>query len=58
MGEMDKRHERGEATSKAARKVSEQGVFGLLRGAALIVLLAGAAASLAFMLRAGHRQNS
>ena len=57
MGEVDEHHGRGEMISKAARQV-ERSAFGLLRGAAFIGILAGAGASLAFMLRAGHRQNS
>jgi hypothetical protein len=58
MGNMDDHHERGDTTAEAARDVSERGVFGILRGIALIALLAGAGASLTFMLRAGSRQNS
>ena len=58
MGEMDEHHERSETMPRADQEVSEQGVFGLLRRATLITLLAGAGASLAFMLRAGHRQSS
>jgi hypothetical protein len=34
------------------------GILSALRGAALFAVVAGAGASLAFMLRAGHRQNS
>jgi hypothetical protein len=51
-------HGRGGMTSRARRAVSERGIHSLMRGAALIAVLAGAGASLAFMLRAGHRQNS
>ena len=49
---------RGETTPKAGGEASKRGVFGLLRRASLIAVLAGAGASLAFMLRAGHRQSS
>src|SRR5215471_4331816 len=49
---------RGETMPKADQKVSKRAVFGLLRGASLIAVLAGAGGSLAFMLRAGHRQSS
>jgi hypothetical protein len=49
---------RGETTPKAGGEVSKRGVFGLLRRASLIAVLAGAGASLAFMLRAGHSQSS
>ena len=54
MGEME-HDERGERAPNADR---ERGVLGLLRGASLIAVLAGAGTSLAFMLRAGHRQSS
>jgi hypothetical protein len=49
---------RGETTPKADGEVSKRDVFGLLRGGSLIAALAGAGASLAFMLRAGRRQSS
>jgi hypothetical protein len=39
-------------------KISNRRGFGFLRGTALIAILAGAGISLAFMLRAGQRQNS
>ena len=55
---MDEHDERGETTPKTTREMSERGSFRLLRGASLIAVLAGAGASLAFMLRAGHRQSS
>lgn len=50
---------RSEMTSKSGRgSVQARGILSALRGAALIAVVAGAGASLAFMLRAGHRQNS
>lgn len=59
LGEMEEHHhERGEMTSKGARVVFKHGILSSLRRAALIAVLAGAGASLAFMLRASHRQNS
>jgi hypothetical protein len=58
MGQMDEHHERSETMTRVDREVSEQGIFGLLRGVTLIALLAGVAASIAFMLRVGHRQSS
>jgi hypothetical protein len=45
-------------TSRARRAVSERGIHSLMRGATFIAVLAGAGASLAFVLRAGHHQNS
>jgi hypothetical protein len=45
-------------TAQPRLKAANEGVFGLLRGAALIAMLAGAGISLAFMLRAGQRQKS
>jgi len=49
---------RSEMTSKADGVLFKRGIHSSLRGAALIAVVAGAGASLAFMLRAGHRQNS
>jgi hypothetical protein len=49
---------RGETTPEADGEVSKRAFFGSLRGTSLIALLAGAGVSLAFMLRAGHRQSS
>ena len=45
-------------TSKADGVLFKRGIHSSLRGAALIAVVTGAGASLAFMLRAGHRQNS
>jgi hypothetical protein len=45
-------------TSQLPLETSNGGVLGLLRRAALIAIPAGAGVSLAFMLRAGQRQNS
>ena len=45
-------------TSKAAGAVFKRGILSSLRRTALIAVVAGAGASLALMLRAGHRQNS
>jgi hypothetical protein len=49
---------RGEVTSKVSRGRPEGGFLGLLRGAALIAVLAGAVGSFGFMLHAGRRQRS
>jgi len=49
---------RSQMTSKADDVLFKRGIHSSLRGAALIAVVAGAGASLAFMLRAGHRQNS
>jgi hypothetical protein len=49
---------RDESTSKAGPTMPERGFLGLLRRAALIAALAGAAGSLGLTLRAGRRQNS
>jgi hypothetical protein len=49
---------RGEMTSKVSRGRSEGGFLGLLRGAALIAVLAGAVGSFGLMLHAGRRQRS
>ena len=49
---------RGESTSEVSRGRPERGFLGLLRAAALIAVLAGAAGSLGLMFRAGRRQNS
>ena len=45
---------RGEMTSKVSRGRPEGGFLGLLRGAALIAVLAGAGGSVGLMLRAGR----
>jgi len=45
-------------TSKVSGGSPAHGELGVLRGAALIALAAGAAGSVGLMLRAGHRQNS
>ena len=45
-------------TSSVSRERPARGWLDLLRVASLIAVLAGAGASLAFMLRASHRQNS
>ena len=59
LGEMEEHHYgRSEMTSKAAGVVFKRGIFGSLRRAALIAMVAGAGASLALMLRAGHRNPS
>jgi hypothetical protein len=58
MGEMEQHHGRGEMTSQPPPETSNGGVLGLLRGAALIAIPAGAGVSLALMLCAGQRQNS
>ena len=58
MGEMEQHHGRGEMTSQPHLETSNGGVLGLLRGAALIAILAGAGVSLVLMLGAGQRQNS
>jgi hypothetical protein len=49
---------RGEMTSKLSQGGLDGRFLGFLRAAALIVVLGGAAGSLGFMFRAGHRQNS
>jgi hypothetical protein len=49
---------RGEMTSKVSRGKRESGFLGLLRGAALIVVLAGAGGALGLMLHAGRRNDS
>ena len=58
MGEINEDRGRGETTSKASRAGPERGFLGLLRRAAVIAVLAGAAGSLGLMFRAGRRQNS
>jgi hypothetical protein len=58
MGEINEDRGRGEITSKASRAGPERGFLGLLRRAAVIAVLAGAAGSLGLMFRAGRRQNS
>ena len=59
LGEMEEHHYgRSEMTSKAVGVVFKRGILSSLRRAALIAVVAGAGASLALMLRAGHRQNS
>ena len=45
-------------TSKVSRGRPEGGFLGLLRGAALIAVIAGAAGSFGLMLHAGRRQRS
>jgi hypothetical protein len=50
--------EGGEITPKISQPTPEHGFLGLLRRAALIAVLAGAAGSLGLMFRAGRRQNS
>ena len=45
-------------TSEASRGRPERGFLAPLRAAAMIALLAGAAGSIAFMLRVGRRNNS
>ncbi len=49
---------RSEMTSELSRERPEGGFLGLLRAAALIAVLAGAAGSVGLMLHAGHRINS
>jgi hypothetical protein len=49
---------RGEMTSKVSRGRPEGGFLGLLRGAALIAVIAGAVGSFGLMLHAGRRQRS
>jgi hypothetical protein len=49
---------RGEMTSKVSRGRRERGFLGLLRGPALIAVLAGAEGAVAFLLRAGGRSDS
>jgi hypothetical protein len=49
---------RGEMTSRVSRERPEGGFLGLLRGAALIAVLAGAVGSFGLMLYAGRRQRS
>ena len=49
---------RGESTSEVSRERPERGFLGLLRAAALIAVLAGAAGSLGLMLHAGRRNDS
>jgi hypothetical protein len=49
---------RGESTSEVRRGRPERGFLGLLRAAALIAVLAGAAGSLGLMLHAGRRNDS
>jgi hypothetical protein len=49
---------RGESTSEVSRGRTEGGFLGLLRAAALIAVLAGAAGSVALMLHAGRRNDS
>jgi hypothetical protein len=49
---------RGEMTSKVSRERPEGGFLGLLRGAALIAVLAGAGGLFGLMLRAGRRSDS
>jgi hypothetical protein len=49
---------RGEMTSSVSRGRPEGGFLGLLRGAALIAVLAGAVGSFGLMLHAGRRQRS
>ena len=48
----------GETTSKASQGPSGSGFLGLLRAAALIAVLAGAAGSIGLMLHAGRRNDS
>lgn len=47
-----------EMTSRVSQPMPEGGFLGLLRAAALIAVLAGAAGSVGLMLRAGHRNPS
>src|SRR5260370_7582569 len=47
-----------EMTSELSRERPEGGFLGLLRAAALIAVLAGAAGSVGLMLHASHRINS
>jgi len=49
---------RGETASNVSRVGPDSGFLGLLRGSALILLLAGATGSLALMLRAGRHSHS
>ena len=49
---------RGESTSEVSRGRPEGGFLGLLRAAALIAVLAGAAGSFGLMLHAGRRNDS
>jgi len=49
---------RGESTSEVSRGRPKRGFLGLLRAAALIAALAGAAGSLGLMLHAGRRNDS
>lgn len=49
---------REQMTSKVSRGVPEAGWLGVLRGAALIAVLAGAAGSVGLMLHAGRRNDS
>jgi hypothetical protein len=49
---------RGESTSEETRGRPERGFLGLLRAAALIAVLAGAAGSFGLMLHAGRRNDS
>jgi len=49
---------RGESTSEVSRERPERGFLGLLRAAALIAVLAGAAGSFGLMLHAGRRNDS
>jgi hypothetical protein len=49
---------RGESTSEVSQGRPERGFFGLLRAAALIAVLAGAAGSLGLMLHAARHNDS
>jgi hypothetical protein len=49
---------RGESTSEVSRGRPKRGFLGVLRAAALIAVLAGAAGSLGLMLHAGRRNDS
>ncbi len=49
---------RGEMTSEVSRERPEGGFLGLLRAAALIAVLAGAAVSVGLMLHVGRRKHS
>jgi hypothetical protein len=49
---------RAEMTSEVSRGTPEGGFLGLLRGASLIAVLAGAVGSFGLMLHAGRRQGS
>ena len=49
---------RGESTSEVSRGRPKRGFLGVLRAAALIAVLAGAAGSLALLLHAGRRNDS